>query len=224
MASTHPTEASTHPAVASTHPTKASTHPPEACTHPTMASTHPRGLNTPHRGLYTPCRGLYTPHCGLNTPHQGLYIPRRGLYTPPWPLHTPPWPLHTAVAFIHPTVASTHTTVVLTGRPVGEDVSGIISPGPGAGVSPRLSAVGGLPRPREGQGCFTSLPPWVLWMPLGPEAHTPSAVTGPSTRLAPQPPQALPIGYHLTRYWTVVRVLLVECLQSGFFREALAHV
>lgn len=155
---------------------------------------------------------------------QGLYIPRRGLYTPPWPLHTPPWPLHTAVAFIHPTVASTHTTVVLTGRPVGEDVSGIISPGPGAGVSPRLSAVGGLPRPREGQGCFTSLPPWVLWMPLGPEAHTPSAVTGPSTRLAPQPPQALPIGYHLTRYWTVVRVLLVECLQSGFFREALAHV
>ena len=167
-------------------------------------------------------------------------------HTPPWPAHTSPLPVHTSlqpahtplwlvhipamasrhptttwthpsVASTHPTVASTHPTAASTGCPVGEDVSGIVSPGPAAGPGPRLSAVGGPPHLQEGQGCFASLPPWVLWMLLGPEAHTPLAVTGPSAQLAPQPPQALPIGCHLTRCWTVKRVLLVECLQSGFF-------
>ena len=115
--------------------------------------------------------------------------PPRPAHTPPRPAHTPPWLVHIpamasrhptatwthpSVASTHPTAASTHPTVASTGCPVGEDVSGIVSPGPTAGAGPRLSAVGGPPHLQEGQGCFASLPPWVLWMLLGLSAQRPT--------------------------------------------------
>lgn len=102
-----------------------------------------------------------TPPTVASTPHRGLYT------SLPWPLDTPPRPGHSPLWPRHPTVASA-------GRPVGEDVSGIVSPGPAAGAGPWLSAVGGPPCLQEGRGCFTSLPRWVLWMPLGLSAQRPT--------------------------------------------------
>lgn len=164
---------------------------PQDKTHPAVACTHPAVACTHPDAAYTHSDAACTHPTAACT--------------------------HPTAASAHPTAASTHPTVVSTGRPVSEDVSGIVSPGPRAGAGPRLSAVGGLPRSQEGRGCFASLPPWALWMPLGPEAHVPPEVPGPSAWLAPQPPRALFSGCHLNRYWTVRRVLLVECLQSGFF-------
>ena len=130
------------------------------------------------------------------TPPWPAHIPPWPVHTSPWPVHTPPWLVHIpamasrhptatwthpsvasthpTVASTHPTAASTHPTVASTGCPVGEDVSGIVSPGPTAGAGPRLSAVGGPPHLQEGQGCFASLPPWVLWMLLGLSAQRPT--------------------------------------------------
>lgn len=171
-----------------------------------------KGKHEPDRCPGTAAQSLWAPRGGEARDRRSEPAGATGRRSP-----GPQDKTHPAVACTHPTAASTHPTVVSTGRPVSEDVSGIVSPGPGAGAGPRLSAVGGLPRSQEGQGCFASLPPWALWMPLGPEAHVPPAVPGPSAWLAPQPPRALFSGCHLNRYWTVRRVLLVECLQSGFF-------